>query len=235
MPQQINLCTPILLTQKRYFSAQNMVQALAVFVVLGGGLCAYWIWSLNVASEGFKKTVSTQGQELESLQAAIRQSKAGLGPVESALAKELQAARNELLQRERLYDELQRGLFQPGRGHSARLQLIAQSIPASVWVTEINTDANQLEVSGFTLEPAALNDWVRKLGASPLLQGQKLSTVRVESTSAASTKTVPGATAVTPALSAASSAAPGRAAPPMWSFRLTSAVADPSSAGGGKP
>ena len=235
MPQQINLCTPILLTQKRYFSAQNMVQALAVFVVLGGGLCAYWTWSLNAASEGFKKTVATQGKELESLQAAIRQSKAGLGPVESALAKELQAGRAELLQRERLYDELQRGLFQPGWGHSARLQLLAQSIPTSVWVTEINTDANQLEVSGFTLEPAALNDWVRKLGASPLLLGQKLSTVRVESTSAAIAKTGAGTAVATPPQSAASSAAQVRAAPPMWSFSLVSAVADSSSVSGGKP
>ena len=66
MPQQINLFTPILLTQKRYFSARTMVQALAVFVILGGGLCAYWVWSLNAASEGFGKTLATQSRELES-------------------------------------------------------------------------------------------------------------------------------------------------------------------------
>ena len=91
MPQQINLCTPILLTQKRYFSAQTMVQALAVFVVLGGGLCAYWVWSLNTASDGFKVTLATQARELESLQVATAQGKARAAPVDAALKQASQA------------------------------------------------------------------------------------------------------------------------------------------------
>ena len=213
MPQQINLCTPILLTPKRYFSAQTMVQALAVFVVLGGSLCAYWVWSLNGASEGFRNTLATQARELESLRSALQQNKLGAGPVELALAQELQGRKAELLQREKLLDELERGLFQPGWGHSARLQLVAQSIPAQVWVTEVKADESQLDVSGFTLEPAALNAWVSKLAASPLLQGQKLATVKVESVSA----TLPGASR------------------PTWSFHLVSALGKSAAAAGGKP
>lgn len=222
MAQQINLCTPILLTQKRYFSAQTMVQALAIFVVLGGGLCAYWVWSLNAASEGFTKTLATQSRELESLQSAIRQGAAGVGPAEAVLTQDLQGRRTELLQREKLLEELQRGLFRPGWGHAARLQLVAQSIPPPVWVTEVKADENQLEVSGFTLEPAALNDWVGKLAASPLLKGQKLSTVKVENASVAMIK---------PAASSAVPSVPRT----MWSFSLVSAVGKPSAAAGGKP
>ena len=233
MPQQINLCTPILLTQKRYFSAQTMVQALAVFVVLGGSLCAYWVWSLNAASEGFTKTLATQSRELESLQSAIAQGKAGVGPVDAALTQDLQGRRTELLQREKLMEELQRGLFRPGWGHAARLQLVAQSIPPPVWVTEVKADESQLEVSGFTLEPAALNDWVSKLAASPLLKGQKLSTVKVENASAALVKAA-GGTAVS-ALPAASSLVPVAPPRPIWSFSLVSAVGEPSAAAGGKP
>lgn len=217
MPQQINLCTPILLTQKRYFSAQTMVQALAVFVLLGGGLCAYWVWSLNVASEGFRKTLATQSRELESLQAAIKQGKAGAAPVEAALMQDLQGRRAELLQREKLMQALQRGLFPPGWGHAARLQLVAQSIPAQVWVTEVKADDGQLDVSGFTLDPSALNEWVARLAASPLLQGQTLSTVKVENVSATMMKAVSGAPR------------------PVWSFSLVSAVGKPSAAAGGKP
>jgi Tfp pilus assembly protein PilN len=232
MPQQINLCTPILLTQKSHFSAQTMVQALAVFMVLGGGLCAYWVWSLNVASEGFKKTLATQSRELEGLQSAIAKGKASAGPVEATLTQDLQGRRTELLQREKLLEELQRGLFRPGWGHAARLQLVAQSIPAQVWVTGVTADQVQLEVSGFTLEPAALNDWVAKLAESPLLKGQKLSTVKVENASAATIKAVVG-TAVS-ALSAASSAVPS-APRPVWSFSLVSAMGMPSAVAGGKP
>lgn len=249
MPQQINLCTPILLTQKRYFSAQAMLQALAVFVVLGGGLCAYWVWSLNVASDGFKKTLDAQTHELESLQSAITQGKAGAAPADANLAKDIQSRRTELAQREKLLQELQRGLSKPGWGHAARLELLAQTIPAPVWVTEVKADDTQLEVTGFTLEPAALSDWVNKLGASPLLAGQKLTTVRVENASVTATKAVIGTPATAlpvtsyglpvvsygmqvaasalavaaPALPVASSAPP--ATPhAMWSFRLVSAI-----------
>lgn len=237
MPQQINLCTPILLTQKRYFSAQTMVQALAVFVLLGGALCAYWIWSLNAASEGFKKTLASQSRELASLQSAIQKGKAGAGPVDAVLTQELQVQRAELLQREKLMEELQRGLFPPGWGHSARLQLVAQSIPAQVWITEVKADENQLDVSGFTLEPAALNEWVGRLAASPLLKGQKLSTVKVENASAATMKAQVGGSAAA-ALPAASSGALSTASPApraVWSFSLVSAVGNPSTAAGSKP
>lgn len=236
MAQQINLCTPILLTQKRYFSAQTMVQALAVFVVLGGGLCGYWVWSLNTASEGFKKTLATQSRELERLQAAIKQGKAGIGLVEAAVTQDLQGRRAELLQREKLLQELQRGLFQPGWGHAARLQLVAESIPPQVWVTEVKVDDGQLDVSGFTLEPAALNEWVARLAASPLLQGQKLATVKVENASAATIKEVSGAAAsVLPAAPPAKTSTKPAVPRPVWSFSLVSAVGMPVAATGGKP
>lgn len=214
MPQQINLCMPILLTQKRYFSAATMVQTLAFFLVVGGGLCAYWVWSLTVASEGFKKTLATQGLELESLQAAVAQGQIGVGLTESALTQELRARRTELAQREQLLAEMQRGLFRPGWGHSARLRLVAQTIPAQAWVTQLRADDVQLDVSGFTLEPAALNDWVARLAASPLLQGQRLSTVKVENVTAAVENV---------------------ASRPMWSFNLLSAVGKPAGAAGSKP
>lgn len=214
MPQQINLCTPILLTQKRYFSAQTMVQALAVFVVLGAGLCAYWVWSLNGASEGFKQTLATQARELDSLKAALLLNQAGAGPLEAGLAQALQGHKTELLQREQLLQALQRGLFPPGWGHSERLQLLARTIPPQVWLTEVKADETRLEVSGFTLEPAELNAWVSRLAASPLLKGQALASVKVESVSAATVKT---------------------AARPIWSFSLISMVGKPAAVLGGAP
>jgi hypothetical protein len=80
-------------------------------------------------------------------------------------------------------------------------------------VTAVKADDVQLEVSGFTLEPAALNDWVGKLAASPLLQGQMLSTVKVENASTAAAKV----------------------ARPMWSFSLVSAMGKPAVVVGARP
>ncbi len=218
MAQQINLSTPILLTQRRYFSALTLVQALGLLLLVGGALSAYWVVTLNAASAGFQKTLSAQALELASLQAAIAQGKAGAGPAEAVQAQDLQARRATLTQREKLRDELQRGLFRAGWGHSARLQLVAQSIPAQVWLTEVKADETWLDVSGFTLDPAALNDWLGRLSASPLLKEQQLSTVKVERASPAMVK------------------AAGGSARPVWSFQLLSAVARPTALlSGGKP
>jgi hypothetical protein len=220
MPQQINLCTPILLTQRRYFSAQTMVQALAFFVVLGGALCAYWVMSLRTSSAGFKQAVEAHAPELNALQSAIATGRAGGIPVDPGLTQELQVRRADLIQREKMLDELKAGLFREGWGQSARLQLVAQSIPAQVWVTAVKASDVQLDVSGFTLEPSALNEWVRKLAASPLLQGQRLATVKVERVVGDGAASVPPLAPSVPAAAATGVSAQR----PLWSFGLTSAL-----------
>jgi Tfp pilus assembly protein PilN len=204
MPQQINLCTPILLTQKRYFSAHTMALALGVFVVLGGALCGLWVWNLNQASESITQSLAAQKREVETLQAAIQRSRANAAPVNPALLALLQDRRNTLAQRERLKQALSEGVFRPGWGHSDRLTWVARSIPAPVWITSVSMDGSRFEVNGFTLEPSALNEWVDKLAASPLMQGLKLATVKVES----------------------ATGAPGRL---TWSFHLVSVEPPPSS------
>lgn len=223
MPQQINLCTPIFLTQKRYFSANTMAQALGVFLLLGGILSAYWTWSLQQISAGYQQSVATNQREIDRLQAAIKVSQASTAPADAALVQELQQRRDELQHREQLLEELRRGLTREGWGHSARLQLVAQTIPPQAWVTEIKADDSRLELSGYTLEPAALNVWMARLAASPLLQGQQLATVKVER-AVTELRDATGAPAI----------APGAAAgPAVWSFILVSAVAAPPVAAAG--
>ncbi|MCZ8292208.1 MAG: PilN domain-containing protein [Hylemonella sp.] len=180
MPQQINLCTPIFLTQKRYFSAQTMASALGVFVLLGGILSGYWTWTLKSLSEGYQQSVSANQREIARLQAAIRLNKENSAPADAALVQELQARQGELERRQALLAELKRGLLRDGQGHAARLQLVARSIPPQAWVTTIKADEQSLELGGYTLEPAALNGWMERLAQSPLLQGQQLSVVKVE-------------------------------------------------------
>ena len=227
MPQQINLFTPILLTQKRYFSAQTLVQALAALVFFGGVICAYWVWSLNSAGKALQKPLLEQSRELASLQLAIQQSKtlASAVPAQLAFKQELQARNDELLEREKLLKELERGLFQPGWGHAARLQLVAKSIPAQAWVTELTADDSRLAVSGFTLEPAALNGWVDKLAASPLLKGQKLTNVKVENATASSAPApAPASASASAPASASASASASAKSQPVWAFSLVSAI-----------
>jgi Tfp pilus assembly protein PilN len=217
MPQQINLCTPILLTQKRYFSAHTMAVALGVFLLLGGILCGVWVWNLDQGTAVFRQTGIAQTREVESLKAAIERSKASAAPVDPALLAQLQSRRTVLAQREKLREALKEGMFRPGWGHSDRLSWVARSIPAPVWITDVKMDGVRFEVAGFTLEPPALNDWVDQLAASPLMQGLKLSAVKVENATLTRTTGAPGAAA--PASVASASTVPPR---PVWSFNLVS-------------
>jgi Tfp pilus assembly protein PilN len=184
MPQQINLSSPLLLKPKQYFSAQTMLFALVVFLVLGGVLSGVVVWNLQKATKGYGQTMTLQSREIESLQAAIKVRKASAAPADAALVAQSQERRRAVEQRKLLLQALQQGMFRPGEGHSDRLQLVARSIPAPVWVTEVKADASRFELTGFTLEPSALNEWVSKLALSPLMQGLKLATVKVENTAA---------------------------------------------------
>lgn len=214
MAQQINLCHPIFLTQKRYFSAATMLQALGVFLLLGGALSAYWSWTLHSLSQGHQQVVNNNQRELTRLQAALQIMRADAAPADVAKQQELQARQAELQQRELLLRELKRGLLREGYGHAARLQLVALSIPPQAWVTEIKADELRLELSGYTLEPATLNNWVARLSESPLLQGQQLAVVKVERVGA---DAVPNPAAVVPLRSAG--------AAPLWSYTLVTAMA----------
>ena len=238
MAQQINLCTPILLKPKHYFSAQTMVQTVGVFVVLGWVLCGAWVWNLKRATDELGLLMAAQTKEIDSLQSAIQRSRAAAAPVDAALVAQLQSDRAAVHAREQLRDALLQGVLVPGWGHSDRLQWVARSIPSPVWVTAVAMDEGRFEVSGFTLAPAALNEWVAKLGSNPLMRSMKLATVKVES-AVASHVQVP-ATATAAATAAVATNTPAGSSRPVWSFTLLSAAsavlpASDTPPPGGKP
>lgn len=218
MPQQINLCTPILLTQKRYFSARTMAIALGVFLLLGGLLCGLWVWNLDQASASFKLAADAQKIEVDNLQAAIARNRAAAAPADPVLVAQLTERRNLLAQRQQLKEALNEGMFRQGWGHSDRLTWVARSIPAPVWINDVRMDGARFEVSGFTLEPAALNEWVDKLALSPLMQGLKLATVKVEK----ATPAMLGITTAAAAPAASSASAPTAPQRAVWAFNLVS-------------
>nr|WP_315494190.1 PilN domain-containing protein [uncultured Rhodoferax sp.] len=206
MPQQINLCTPLLLAPKRYFSAQTMVQALTIFVVVGGVLCGAWVWNLNRAATGLQQLMQTQAKELTDLKAALQAHAVSAAPLSPELQTQVQDVRAQVQAQQKVLLALQDGRMRSGSAHSDRLVLVSRSIPGQVWVTGVEADATRFEVAGYTLEPSALNEWVNRLSFSPLMQGLRLATVKVQSA-----RLLPVAAGTAPA---------GRE---VWSFTLVSA------------
>jgi Tfp pilus assembly protein PilN len=173
------------------------------------------------------------------MQAAIERNQAGSGPALAAAQQVLAEQRNVLAQRQLALVALQKGRTEPGFGHAARLKLVAQTIAPQAWVTQLRADDSQLEVSGYTLEPAVLTDWVSRLAQSPLLKGQSLSTVTVERVKADAV--LPGGaldrTAVAAKDGVGSKDGAGKAASPLprWSYTLLSSMARPVVEGVVKP
>lgn len=234
MAQQINLCTGGFQLKRQPFDARLMMRALGALILFGGAALAYWAQHLDRANRGLEQTVAQHQREADGLKKDIQAAKAAAGPPDAALVQEVQTRRAELQKRQQLLIEMRRGLVQDGRGHAARLQLVAQTIPAQVWVTEVKADEDRLEISGLTLEPAALNDWLQRLGGNPLLQGQRLAAVKVDQVGAA-----PRPGQAVPALSQTRATS----STPAWTFTLLSAASttatpvltSTSTATGGRP
>jgi Tfp pilus assembly protein PilN len=177
MPQQINLHTPVLLTQRRYFSAHAMAASLLVFALGLAGLTLWLQHSTRATRAELEHTLAGIGEERARLALAL-----GARPADTAatLQQALQALQAEHARQRELVAELRRGLRPSGQGHSALLRMLAQSLPARAWLTEVRLADQRLEVSGETLDAALLQPWIDTLATQALLAGQPLAALRVE-------------------------------------------------------
>ena len=228
MAQQINLCSPLHQEVAPRFSANSLAIALGAVMLGGAVLGGLVLWNVNRSSESYRQSLATQQRDLQGLRASLEAVRANAAPADPALRQQLEGRRAELVQRQALLTSVREGVVRPGFAHSDRLQLVANSIPAAVWVSSLKADSDRIEVSGYTLEPAALNEWVARLAQSPLLQGSQLATVRVDNVT---TATAAATTAATPTATATAFPA-GRA---VWSFNLVSAQQSAAPGAGDRP
>lgn len=205
MNYQINLYSPLLRPQKLYFSLQVLLWTLLGCVLLGAWPTVVWVQALELSGAQLQTEFKLQARELETAQASLLQNTPGSGSLAASTAAQLLLQRAQVQAQGKQLEELQRGQILPGQGYAARLTLIARSIPANVWVTDISADAGRLDLGGFTLAPSAIEQWQTTLAASDLLKGQSLASIRVEKAKA------------NDSLKAASNTAP------LWTFTLKSA------------
>ena len=210
MPQQINLYSPILLAPRRYFSAAAMLQALAAFCVVLVALCVWMLASGSALRRELQSASTAQASEREHLTQALAVQPAASGV---ALEQELTLAQQTLASRRALLDELSRGRLVEGRSHASMLRMVAQTVPAAVWLTEIRLVDDRLELSGKTLQPEALRPWLAQWAQHPLTVDQRLAALKLER--------------VEPAAAAAGGVSPQPAGAPVWSFQLVSQMPAP--------
>lgn len=220
MPQQINLLTPILLTPKRHFSAQALLQACGL-LLLAGAAAALWLHQQDRRAEAQQQTFIAQ---LTAERQALQVAQAGLPARADAASLQQQllpleagnAARRALLQ------SLSEGT--DGQRHSDLLTLVAGSLPEAAWLTELRYAPGRVEIVGGTLDTSVLRPWLGRLASHPLLAGQTLTALRVERLGIEAGRE--------PVL--AHGGLPTQTTLPVWTFRVVSApAAAASSASGG--
>jgi Tfp pilus assembly protein PilN len=177
MAQQINLYSPIFLAPRRYFSAQAMAISLGVFALALLAVCGWMLASGNSLRRDLAGSVQAQAAESGRLTQALAVQPAASG---AALQQELALAQRTLDTRRALLDELTRGRLLQGRSHAAMLRMVAQTVPATAWLTEIRLVEGRLDLRGLTLQPDALRHWLTQLAVHPLTREQQLAAVRLE-------------------------------------------------------
>lgn len=220
MAQQINLFSPILLAPRRHFSALAMLQALAVFCVVLAALCLWIASSSATLRRDLQSSDRAQAAERERLTQALAAQPAASG---AALEQELVLVQQAVASRRALLEALSQGRLVEGRSHAAMLRMVAHTVPASVWLTDIRLVEGRLELTGMTLQPEALRPWLAQLAQHPLTAEQRLAAMKLER--------------VSMSMPAPAGAGPVPAGAPTWSFQLVSqtpavTVADAANAQG---
>lgn len=179
MAQQINLFSPILLAPKRYFSALAMVQALGLFMLALAALVGWSALHTGRLQQDLASSTRANQADKQRLDAALARQPSKTSDT-AALEQELAALELSLAAQQQQFQRLTRGLVRDGRSPTAQLGLVAQTLPAPAWLTEITIVDGRLELNGLTLQPDALQPWLLRLGAHPLLAGQTLGALKVE-------------------------------------------------------
>lgn len=180
MAQQINLFSPLLLSRKQVFTARTMLTAISVFLVLVGLMAWLGVNALKSSADTARRELSDRAAEKQRLTQAIQGKSSADGSSRDQVARDAEALATELRARRSLLADLQQGLVVADSGHSARMRLMAQTIPPSAWLTELVFDAGSTTIVGATSATAGLNDWLNRLSGQPLLVGQHFSGVKVE-------------------------------------------------------
>lgn len=183
MSQQINLYNPLLLKQKKIFSARTMAQALGV-ITLGliavYGYARYQVANLQVETD-------QAGKRQEAVQARLARVAQQFGPRQKSaeLEENIKRAEAELLALAGVQAALKQGGLAGASGFSPYLQALARQIIDGVWLTGIEVSASEMAISGRTTQPGLVPDFIHRLGSEQIMQGRKFAMLEMRQPPAA--------------------------------------------------
>jgi len=184
--QQINLYNPLLLKQKKIFSARTMSQALGL-IALGlaavYGYARYQVTNLHTETEH-------AGKRQESAQIRLARISQQFGPRQKSaeLEASIKQAETELLALAEVQAALKQGSLVSASGFSPYLKALARQAVEGVWLTGIEVTGSEMAISGRTLKPGLVPDYIHRLGDEQVMQGRKFAMLEMRQPAALTTK-----------------------------------------------
>ena len=201
MSAQINLYHSRFLKQRELLTLHNVVlAAIAVYgllMLLGG-----WAWQ-HASTQTEAATAAEAQLKLTKEQVDAAAKAAAARKPSPQLSAELESAENMLRRRSDIARLLESGAIGNTGGFSDYMRGFARQAQDGLWLRgfSIGSGGNDMEIRGSMLNPGALPDYIRRLGAEKAFQGRNfaaLSMNRVEQTAGAG----PAAAAAAPVVPA---------------------------------
>lgn len=198
MAQQINLYDAAL-ERRRDWLALNYVAGVAalllVIVAVLGFAARQEMAQLHAANEASAGQLKTLREQV----AAQGQALAGRKP-DARLEQEVAAKRMLLAARGEVLGTLRRSMGDETRSFADYLRGFARQTVAGLWLTGISLDATSgaLEISGRTVDPALLPEYIRRLDREPAFEGQSFAALKLGAGKAEQAGAAPAAPALRP-------------------------------------
>ena len=186
MSQQVNLYNPIFLKKRKMFSSVTMAQALGLLLlglILFYGYARFQVANLQTESERSAK-------RMEAAQSRFARLGQQFGPrlKSTEIESKIKQAEDELQALDAVQGALNKGSVVSGSGFSPYFKALARQVVAGLWLTNFSIAGGEMAISGRTLKPELVPDYIHRLGQEPVMQGRKFATLEMRQPEAAATK-----------------------------------------------
>lgn len=186
MSQQINLYNPLLLKQKKIFSAKTMAQALGLIAL--GLVAVYGYARFQVAS--LETETERAAKRLEAVQTRLARTSQQFAPRQKSaeLEANIRRAEAELQALHEVQAVLKQGGAVSVHGFSPYLQALARQMVDGVWLTAVEVSGSEMMIGGRTLKAGAVPEYIQRLSRESVMQGRKFAMLEMHKPIAAATK-----------------------------------------------
>jgi hypothetical protein len=188
MYQQINLYQPIFRKQRQIFSAVTMFQAIGVVAVALLAIYGYGLVQVRALEAA---VVQLEGREIALTAQLTRIDPALSANRRAELEADVRRLNATLVDQQRLIDVLRDQPLGRTEGFSGYLAALARQRTPELWLTAfaINGGTGAIEISGRTLRPELVPEYMQQLGTEAALKGQQFDRFEIELDAEASEST----------------------------------------------